>query len=109
MAVLAEIIGYSSCNSGPIENSEQAHPNQAEKNYCATPYAAFKVGLGVGGGFVRELHEEIIAVGTIVIAIFTIVLGLFTVNLAGATDKMVNVDQRIDTNQQRCGYWRAPA
>jgi hypothetical protein len=101
LAGLMLFVGYSSCDSSPVEHSESAQADGSNKDNCPTLYTAFKLGLSHTWGFVHEAHEEVIAVGTIFIATFTIILGLFTVNLAGATDRLVRGAENVAERQLR--------
>src|SRR5262249_30204595 len=77
------------CNDPPVKGGESSETAKPNKYNCSSPYAVFKVGLYELGTSVHNLHEEIIAVGTVFIAVFTIVLGLFTVSLAQSTAALV--------------------
>lgn len=112
LTVACTVLGYSSCQQSPKNSSETgqttqenssetSQTTQANKNNCATPYAAFKVGLFDVWSFIHDAHEEITAVATIFIAAFAIILGLFTVSLASSTRDLVDEVRRTAERQLR--------
>jgi len=94
-------VGVSSCEQQPKEHGESAETDKAKKEDCSSFYAAFKVGLYGSWRFVREYHDEVVALGTAFVAIFTIILGMFTVSLAGSTQELVREARQTGERQLR--------
>ena len=95
-------VGYfSSCYQPPIKGSESGKADHSDKKDCTSLIGLFNRGVTETGTFIKDHHEEIIAVGTVFIAVFTIILGLFTVSLAASTDKLVRGGEDTSKRQLR--------
>src|SRR5262249_11412210 len=84
------------------QNQSQSTTDNDEYYYFIAK-SAFVQGFIVIGTFVREFHEEIVAVGTVFIAAFTIILGFATAALYLATRDLVK-GAELTAKQQLRAY-----
>jgi hypothetical protein len=101
-------IGYSFGNVP----APQVSQNQSTTESCKSCFSAFNIALSDGwnqiGIFIRNFHEEIVAVGTLFIALFTIILAFATGFLYVATRDLVKGAEKTAEQQLRAYLYIFP-